>query len=30
MDARMSQEFFEMAVIHLPKQSSPGSKGGRP
>lgn len=30
MDARMSQEFFEMAVFHLPKQNSPGSKGGRP
>ena len=30
MDARISQEFFEMAVIHLPKQNSPGSKGRRP
>lgn len=30
MDARMSQGFYEIAVVHLPEQRSPGPKGGRP
>lgn len=29
MDARMPNEFFEMAVVHLPEQRLPGPKGGR-
>ncbi|MGD9715002.1 MAG: hypothetical protein AB7V46_23520, partial [Thermomicrobiales bacterium] len=29
MDARMPNEFFEMAVVHLPQQRLPGPKGGR-
>lgn len=30
MDARMAEQFFEIAAAHLPEQHAPGGKGGRP
>jgi len=30
VDARMADEFFEIAAAHLPQQHGPGAQGGRP